>query len=141
MYSIIYQHIKDKFLNFISRQISVTEIRSNTEFQMRLMKQTRLKISCQRNLSNFGALLRPNESCHEAKRLVMLGQMYLSTIEYPKHDSHSAFGHKRLCYSRATLGNFLLNLLYRGISMTKFLTPYQVITRLVLTYNLSLLSF
>ena len=45
------------------------------------------------------------------KRLVMC-QMYLSKIEYPKHDSHSAFGHKRLCYSRATFWTFILNLLY-----------------------------
>ena len=28
------------------------------------------------------------------KRLVMLGQMYLAMIEYPKHDWHSGFGEK-----------------------------------------------
>ena len=33
------------------------------------------------------------------KELVMLGQMYLPMIEYPKHDWHSAFGHRWLCYS------------------------------------------
>ena len=42
------------------------------------------------------------------KRLLMLGQMQLSMIEYLKHDWHSAFGHKRLCYSRATAGTFYL---------------------------------
>ena len=31
------------------------------------------------------------------KRLVMLVQMYLSMIDYPKHDWHSAFGKKRGC--------------------------------------------
>ena len=44
------------------------------------------------------------------KRLAMLDQMYLSMIECPKHDWHSAFVHKRLCYSRATNGTFILNL-------------------------------
>ena len=46
------------------------------------------------------------------KRLVMLDQMFLLMIEYPKHDWHSAFGHKILCYSRATGVTFILNLLY-----------------------------
>ena len=46
------------------------------------------------------------------KRLVRLGQMFLTIIEYPKHDWHSVFGHKRLCYRRATAGTFILNLLY-----------------------------
>ena len=46
------------------------------------------------------------------KRLLMLGQMYLLMIECPKHDWHSAFGDKRLWYSRATAGTFILNLLY-----------------------------
>ena len=46
------------------------------------------------------------------KRLLMLGQIYLLMIECPKHDWHSAFGDKRLCYSRATAGTFILNLLY-----------------------------
>ena len=46
------------------------------------------------------------------KILVLLGQMYLSMIEYPNHDWHSAFDHKGLCYSRATAGTFNLNLLY-----------------------------
>ena len=33
-------------------------------------------------------------------------------IEYPKHDWHSAaFGHKMLCYSRATAAAFILSLL------------------------------
>ena len=45
------------------------------------------------------------------KRLVMLDQMYLSMNEYQKHDWQSAFGYKRLCYSRATAGTFILNLL------------------------------
>ena len=42
----------------------------------------------------------------------ILDQIYLSMIEYPKHDWHAAFGHKRLCYRRATAGTFILNLLY-----------------------------
>ena len=42
----------------------------------------------------------------------MLGKVYLSMIEYQKHDWHSAFGYKKLRYSRATAGNFILNLLY-----------------------------
>ena len=46
------------------------------------------------------------------KRFVILVQMYLSMIEYAKHDWDSEFGHKRLCYSRATAGIFILNLLY-----------------------------
>ena len=46
------------------------------------------------------------------KRLVMLGQMYLSMIEYLKHDWHPAFGHKRLLYNRGTAGTYILNLLY-----------------------------
>ena len=41
------------------------------------------------------------------KRVVMLDQ-----IESPKHDWQSAFGHKRLCYSRATDGTFILNIIY-----------------------------
>ena len=40
------------------------------------------------------------------------GQMHLSINENPKHDWHSAFGDKRLCYSRATAGTFILNLIY-----------------------------
>ena len=50
------------------------------------------------------------------RRLAILGQMYFSMIEYPKHDWHSAFGHKMLCYSRATAGTFILNLLYYSSS-------------------------
>ena len=46
------------------------------------------------------------------KSCLMLGLMYLSIIECPKHDWHAAFGHKRLCYMRATAGTFILNLLY-----------------------------
>ena len=46
------------------------------------------------------------------KKIEILVQMYLSMIEYPKDDCDSAFGHKRLCYSRATAGTFILNLLY-----------------------------
>ena len=38
----------------------------------------------------------------------MFVQMYLSMIEYPKHDWHAVLGHKR----RATAGSFILNLLY-----------------------------
>ena len=38
--------------------------------------------------------------------------MHLLMIEYPKHGWHLSFGHKRLCYSRATAGTFILNLLY-----------------------------
>ena len=45
----------------------------------------------------------------------MFGQMHLSMIEYPKHDWHAAFGHKRLCCRRATAGTFILNLLYKVI--------------------------
>ena len=43
------------------------------------------------------------------KRFVILVQMYLSMIEYPEDDWDSAFSHKRLCYSRATAGTFILN--------------------------------
>ena len=46
------------------------------------------------------------------KRLAMLDQMYLSMIEYSEHDWLSAFAHKMLCYSRATVATFILNLLY-----------------------------
>ena len=49
------------------------------------------------------------------KRLVMLGplgQIYPSMIECPKHDWQSPFVRKSLCYSRATAGTFILNLLY-----------------------------
>ena len=56
------------------------------------------------------------------KRLVMLGQMYLLTIEYPKHDWHSAFGHKRVCYSRAMLETYILNLLYRQHPRLKYVS-------------------
>ena len=42
----------------------------------------------------------------------MLRQMYLSMIQYPRHDWHAAFGHKRLCCKRATAGTFILILLY-----------------------------
>ena len=42
----------------------------------------------------------------------MLDHVYLSMIEYPKYYWHGAFGHKRLCYKRATAENFILNLLY-----------------------------
>ena len=49
------------------------------------------------------------------KRLVMLGQIYLSMIEYQKHDWYSAFGQKRLRYSRAMARTFILNLLYMSI--------------------------
>ena len=38
--------------------------------------------------------------------------MYLSMIEYQKHDWCSVFGKKRLCFSRATAGTFSLNLVY-----------------------------
>ena len=42
----------------------------------------------------------------------------LETFEFIKswqfqHDWHSPFGYKRLCYSHATVGTFILNLLYR----------------------------
>ena len=43
----------------------------------------------------------------------MLGHMDILMIEYPKYYWHVAFGHKRLCYERATAGTFILNLLYR----------------------------
>ena len=46
------------------------------------------------------------------KSCPMLGQMYFSVTECPKHDWNAAFGHNRLCYMRATVGTFLLNLLY-----------------------------
>ena len=46
------------------------------------------------------------------KSWLMLGQMYLSKVEYSKNDWHASFGHKRLCYRRATAGTFILNLLY-----------------------------
>ena len=46
------------------------------------------------------------------KILLMLGQMYLSMIECPKHDRDAAFRHTRLCYRRATVGTFFLNLFY-----------------------------
>ena len=46
------------------------------------------------------------------KRLALLDQITLSMIEYPEYDWHLVFGHKRLCYSRATTGTFILNLLY-----------------------------
>ena len=45
------------------------------------------------------------------KRLAILDHMYLSMIECSKHDWNSAFGHKMLCYSRATAGTLILNLL------------------------------
>ena len=46
------------------------------------------------------------------KKFMMLSQMYFSMIEYPKFDWYSAFGHKRLCCSRATAGTFILNLFH-----------------------------
>ena len=46
------------------------------------------------------------------KSWLMLGLMNFSMIEYPKDTLHSSFGHKRLCYKRATAGTFILNLLY-----------------------------
>ena len=76
-------------------------------------------------LNRLGSRFRVNETSQIAerysvqikasmkqKRLVMLGQMYLSIIRYPKHDWDSAFGNKKLCYSRAMAGTFILNLLY-----------------------------
>ena len=46
------------------------------------------------------------------KNVLILGKMYFSMIEYPENDLQSAIGHKRLYYSRATAGIFILNLLY-----------------------------
>ena len=48
----------------------------------------------------------------EQKRLMMLEQLYLSIIEYPKYGWYGTFGHKRLCYRRATARTFTLKLLY-----------------------------
>ena len=51
----------------------------------------------------------------EQKSWPILGQIYLSMIEYPKHDWHAAFGHRRLCYRRVTAGTIILNLLYNSL--------------------------
>ena len=53
------------------------------------------------------------------KHQVILGQIYLLMIEYPKHDQHVVFSHKGLCYRRATAGTFVLDLLCRYRSLTK----------------------
>ena len=59
----------------------------------------------------------------------MFGQMYLSMIEYPKHDWHAVLGHKRLCYRRATAGTFILNLLYSLILKKKgFLMKFHLLS-------------
>ena len=65
----------------------------------------------------LGSRFRVNETFqisehYKQKRLAMLDQMYLSIIEYSKHDWLSAFGHTILCYSRATDGTFILYLLF-----------------------------
>ena len=52
------------------------------------------------------------QTAMKQKSLLMLGQMYFSMIEYSKHDWHASFGHKRLCFRRATAGTFILNLFY-----------------------------
>ena len=52
----------------------------------------------QRNLSNLGALYCSDQmqAVMKRKRWLMLGQMYLSMVEYPKHDWRAAFGPKWL---------------------------------------------
>ena len=41
--------------------------------------------------------------------------MDISMIEYPKYYWHVAFGHKRLCYERATAGTLIFRLLYTAV--------------------------
>ena len=52
-------------------------------------------------------------------------------IEYPKNGWHLSFGHKRPCYSRATAGTFILNLLYRvnrfDVTTTSFILIFTLI--------------
>ena len=53
------------------------------------------------------------------KRFMILAEIYFLMIKYPKIDWYLALGHKRLCYSRATAGTFILNLLYRRLMLAK----------------------
>ena len=55
------------------------------------------------------------EAATKQKRQVMLGHIDISMIEYLKHYWDVAFGHKRLCYERATAETFILNLLYISV--------------------------
>ena len=63
----------------------------------------------------------------------MLGHMDISIIEYPKYHWHVAFGHKRLCYERATAGTFILNLLYMSGSETP--EPFELQRKLFTIFN------
>ena len=54
------------------------------------------------------------------KSQLTLGHIYISMIEYPKYYWYVPFGHKRLCYERATAGTFILNLLYSVEKLNDF---------------------
>ena len=66
------------------------------------------------------------QAAMKQKSLLMLGQMYLSMIEYSKHDWHAAFSHKRLCYRRATAGTFILNLPLVLYTIQNLFLPFQL---------------